>query len=75
MTLEEIFAGTLHVPVTSINDETSPGTLRNWNSLRHIQLVTALEKQYRVEFSTPEILGLQSVGQARDLLRSKGCQL
>jgi acyl carrier protein len=71
--LEELFARVLRVPKTRISDETTPETLPHWDSLKHLSLVTAIETEYGVKFSTGEIIQMQSVGEARRLLREKGC--
>ncbi len=72
MTLEELFAKNLRVPVSVINDSTAPKVLRNWDSMAHLELVTVIEKAYGVKFSTPEILAMSSVGRIREMLREKG---
>ncbi len=72
MQLETLFANLLQEPVESINDETSPRNTRAWDSLKHLELVMAIEGTYSVQFSMPEIVGLNSVGSIRQLLKLKG---
>jgi acyl carrier protein len=71
-TLHEIVARALHVPAASISDESSPETLRRWDSLNHLDLMTEIEEAYGVQFSTADMVRVRSVRQIRDLLREKG---
>lgn len=70
--LHEVVARALRVPATSVSDESSPATLRRWDSLRHLELMTQIEDAYGVRFSTADMVRAQSVGQIRCLLREKG---
>jgi acyl carrier protein len=71
-TLHEIVARALRVPAASISDESSPETLRRWDSLNHLDLMTEIEETYGVQFSTADMVRVRSVRQIRDLLREKG---
>lgn len=70
--LHEVVARALRVPAASVSDESSPATLRRWDSLRHLELMTQIEDAYGVQFSTGDMVRAQSVGQIRSLLREKG---
>ena len=72
MKLEALFANLLQDPIESINEETSPRSTRSWDSLKHLELVMAIEGTYSVQFSMPEIVGLNSLGNIRQILKLKG---
>jgi acyl carrier protein len=72
--LQEVVASSLKVPVASVSDDSSPDTLRRWDSLRHLDLMTAVEEAFGVRFSTAEVLRAKSVGDIRGLLREKGLE-
>lgn len=72
--LHEVVARALRVPAASITDESSPETLRRWDSLRHLELMTEVEEAYGVRFSTADMVRARSVGQIRSLLREKGIE-
>ncbi len=72
MKLEALFANLLREPIESINEETSPRSTRSWDSLKHLELVIAIEGAYSVQFSMPEIVGLNSLGNIRQMLKLKG---
>ncbi len=70
--LHEVVARALRVPAASVSDESSPATLRRWDSLHHLELMTEIEEAYGVQFSTADMVRARSVRQIRDLLREKG---
>lgn len=73
--LHEVIGGALKVAAASISDESSPETLRRWDSLRHLDLLNTVEDAYAVRFSTAEIMQARSVGDIRRLLREKGVEV
>ena len=57
--LKQIIATVFKVEISTINNETSPDTIQNWDSLNHLNLVLALEEDFQVTFTeeqTVEIL-------------------
>ncbi|MBI3544661.1 MAG: acyl carrier protein [Deltaproteobacteria bacterium] len=40
-----------------------------WDSLNHIQLIVALEKEFKVKFKPTDVIGLKNVGEMVDLVR------
>jgi acyl carrier protein len=75
LTLHEVVGRALNVAPASISDESSPETLRRWDSLRHLDLMTTIEDAYDVRFSTAEIVQAKSVGDIRQMLREKGVEV
>jgi acyl carrier protein len=73
--LHEVVARILKVPTASISDETSPETLPRWDSLNHLDLMTAIEDAYGIRFTTAEMVLAKSVGEIRRLLREKGLEV
>jgi acyl carrier protein len=45
--------------------------VEDWDSLAHINLVTSIEKQYRIRFALGELKELKNVGDMMDLIRTK----
>ena len=72
MAIEDLVANVLGESVANISDASSPETTRNWDSMRHIELVMAVEVEYGVTFSPAEIMTAVTLGAIRDLLRQKG---
>ena len=72
MKLEKIVAQVLAIDETDLSDESNAKNTRNWDSMRHIELLLAVETAYGVQFSMPEITGMQKLGDMRNLLVEKG---
>lgn len=61
----EIVARIMGVPVDAVNLESSPETLENWDSLRHMKLILAIEESLGVQFGDEDIVSIKNV---QDLL-------
>lgn len=75
MKLKKIVAQVLAIDEGELSDESNALNTRNWDSLKHIELLLAVETAYGIRFSMPEITSLQKLGDMRDLLASKGADL
>ena len=49
------------IPVKQINDESSPDTVKSWDSLKHINLVISLEEEFEIEFTENEIIEITKI--------------
>lgn len=72
MKLETIVANVLSISEDQLSDESNAKNTPNWDSARHIDLMLSIEVAYQVQFSMPEITGLQNLGDMRRLLEDKG---
>lgn len=72
--LRTIFANVLQQPIHAISDETSPRNTESWDSLRHIELVLAVESAFDIRFSTSEMTSLYSLADVRQILHAKGVE-
>jgi acyl carrier protein len=66
--VREIAGDVLESPVTS---ESTPETVEAWDSLRHLNLMLALEAEYGFELSPEEMDEAKSIGQIARLVVSK----
>jgi acyl carrier protein len=51
----------MEVPVSTINDESSPETIENWDSFRGLILADELETRFDVKFSLDDLLSVKKV--------------
>lgn len=72
MQFADVVASVLEIDPGEITDDANQETLPSWTSLRHLQLIVALEEVYGLSFVYREIRRLTSVGQLRELLVSRG---
>jgi acyl carrier protein len=70
--LTEMFARVLKVPLTGLNDDSSPDTVDKWDSLAAMRLVATIEETFSVRLTTTEIMTMDSIGAARVVLKGKG---
>ncbi len=53
--IKKIMASVFEVSVDDINDESSTETIENWDSLRHMNLITVLEEEFDIRFNEEQI--------------------
>ena len=53
--LKRIMADVFDVPVEEINEHSSAHTITTWDSLKHINLILALQKEFGIRFEDEEI--------------------
>jgi|WetSurSiteA1Bulk_404760.scaffolds.fasta_scaffold114658_2 acyl carrier protein len=74
--LSGILSRVLGVREETIDDDTSMKTTSEWDSLKHIEIVTALEEELGVpQFSLDEIVEITSVRRIKEVLKAKGLQI
>ena len=73
--LIKLFSEVLVVDALHLNDDSSPDTVENWDSLAAMNLITAIEEEYDVHLTTKEIMRMFTIGLARQSLRDKGIDI
>ena len=71
-TLIELFAEELDVSTSELDDNSSPETISAWDSLAAMNVVAAIEETFEINLSTVEIMKMNSIGAAREVLTAKG---
>ena len=69
--LNPIFQDVLDLPDLVLNAESNAANVEGWDSLAHINLVVAIEKNYKIKFALGELQGLKNVGDMAALILRK----
>ncbi len=70
--LKEIMAQVFDVPNESINNDSSPDTIENWDSVNHMNLVLALEQAFGISFEPDEIIEMMNFELILVIFKDKG---
>jgi acyl carrier protein len=70
-TLTGIFREVLDEPSLVLREDTTAADVESWDSLNHIDLIVAVERQFGVRFTTREVTSLKNVGELADLTQAK----
>ena len=54
-----------------ISDSTTASDIDGWDSLGHLNLIVAIEAEFKMKFSVDEVVSIQNVGDIVNLLLSK----
>ena len=66
----EIFRDVFDDEELVIGESTNSDDIEDWDSLEHIQLIVAMEKEFNVKFEIKVVNELENVGQMVDLIIS-----
>ncbi|HEY3909055.1 MAG TPA: acyl carrier protein [Stellaceae bacterium] len=69
--LNAVFQDTFDDPSIQIRDSMTAADIDDWDSLQHIVLVLAVEREFGVKLNPAEVGKLENVGKMIDLLLAK----
>jgi acyl carrier protein len=69
--LNGVFRDTFDDPSIQIHDQMTAADLDDWDSLQHIVLVLAVEREFAVKLNPAEVGKLENVGKMIDLLLAR----
>ncbi len=70
--LYDIISKVFSVPLTEINDESSPETIESWDSFNGLVLVDDLESNFNVKFTVSEITDVKNISDIKRHLKNHG---
>lgn len=69
--LNEIFQDVFDNEELVVNDASCAENVEGWDSLRHITLISAVEKAFGMKFAMKEVLEMENVGAMADILAER----
>ena len=69
--LTDVFRNAFDQEDLKLTRDMTSTDVEEWDSLSHVNLIVAVEKEFGVRFTTPEIAGLQNVGELMDAIQRK----
>ena len=69
--VQDIFRDIFDVDDLVINNTTNSDEIEDWDSLKHINLVSAIEKEFKIKFALGELMALKDVGAMVDLMMTE----
>lgn len=66
------FAKALGIPPEQITDDLRYASIPQWDSIAHMSVISALEEQFGVMIDMDDVIDMNSVGKAREILGKYG---
>jgi acyl carrier protein len=70
--LQNVFQEVFDDEDLEVTDDVSAKTLTTWDSFAQVKLIVGLEEEFDVKFTTDEVATLQTAGELKHALRTKG---
>jgi len=68
----KVIARVMDVPISRINDESSPQNIESWDSFNGLVLADELESEFNLKFTMKEIEEVMSVADIKKCLKNYG---
>ena len=69
--LKKTILNALEIDGYDFVDETTADQVPNWDSLNHINVILAVEDEFKIKFKGAEILRIKNIGELQQLINSK----
>ena len=69
--VQDIFRDIFDADDLVISNTTNSDEIEDWDSLNHINLVSAIEKEFKIKFALGELMTLKDVGAMVDLMMTE----
>ena len=69
--VQNVFRDVFDQPDLVVKPETNSSHIEEWDSLAHMSLVTAIERQFKIRFALGELQTLKNVGDMVHLIEKK----
>lgn len=69
--LTSVFRKVFNNEKITINRSTTAADIDQWDSITHLELITATEEEFNIEITGFDVMGLNDVGDLLDLIQRK----
>jgi len=69
--LQELVRAIFASPDVVVRDETTPADIPNWDSLRLVNLIFAIEQRFRVQLDTDDLMQVENFGELQQLIERR----
>lgn len=69
--LTEVFREVFDDEDIELTEKTTADDIDDWDSLEHITLISAVEKEFKMRFTMKEVSGMKNVGEMIDIIAER----
>ena len=66
--LREIFAESLNIDISRVNDELAYNTIPEWDSIAHMALISEIDDAFDTMLDTDDVLDMSTFAKAKEIL-------
>ena len=70
--LNKVFRDVFDDNSITVNPKTTANDIEDWDSLEHITLISAVEKEFKMKFKMGEISSMKNVGEMASIVAARG---
>jgi len=70
--LNKVFRDVFDDDSITVNPKTTANDIEDWDSLEHITLISAVEKEFKMKFKMGEISSMKNVGEMASIVAVRG---
>ena len=69
--LNEVFRDVFDDDSIVISERTTADDIEDWDSIEHINLISAVEREFKIRFTMGEVSGMKDVGEMIDIISQR----
>lgn len=69
--LNEVFRDVFDDKRLVVDEYTTADNIEDWDSLEHINLIAAVEQEFKMKFKMKEVSGMKNVGEMAEIVRER----
>lgn len=71
--LNEVFQDVFDDEDIIVDEETTADDIEDWDSIEHINLISAVESEFGIRFTMGEVSGMKNVGEMISIIEARMC--